>query len=63
MLSLISSFKLCAETPPPKANKNNIYTEILKNCTFYPGFLLVCKMLRPCPDYHIYIVHTENLRK
>lgn len=49
--------------PPPKANKNNIYTEILKNCTFYPGFLLVCKMLRPCPDYHIYIVHTENLRK
>lgn len=31
--------------------------------TFYPGFLLVRKMLCPRPDYHIYIVHTENLRK
>lgn len=31
--------------------------------TFYPGLFLVCKMLRPCPDHHIYIVHTENLRK
>lgn len=29
--------------------------------TFYSGFLLICKMFGPGPDYHIYIVHTENL--
>lgn len=31
--------------------------------TFYPGFLLVCEMLCPCPDDHVYIIHAEDLKK
>lgn len=39
-----------------------IYCQVIRP-TFYPGFLFICKMLCPCPDYQIYIVYAENLRK
>lgn len=31
--------------------------------TLYSGFLFISEMFGPGPDYHIHIVHTENLRK
>lgn len=31
--------------------------------TLYSGFLLISKMFGPGSDYHIHIVHTENLEK
>lgn len=49
--------------------ENELFSTVTQKCkhnpqlTFYPGFLLVCQMLRPCPDDHVYIINAENLRK